>query len=216
MPCIQSIADAKASFASRVNDGIVTLMACGYSRERATNSLLSELNRGESCTRPSDEEIFVAMKAYNLVIEEATKAIIVSKAMNRALAAASTPTKAIELLSEKISVANLLYDSSDEEIPSDDECSIRPELRVEPVIPVDRQLSSRRRTTSSRRSRVANKTLRPRINKPNMAGRSDQLKILFLWKRKKLARDLIQLQRLSMPKSMQRNLTKKAVVQSPC
>ena len=57
MPCIQSIADAKASFASRVNDGIATLMACGYSRERATNSLLRELNRGESCTRPSDEEV---------------------------------------------------------------------------------------------------------------------------------------------------------------
>ena len=111
------------------------------------------------------------MKAYNLGIEEATKAIIVSKAMNRALAAASTPTKAIELLSEKISVANLLYDSSDEDIPSDDERSIRPELRVEPVIPVDRQLSSRRRTTFSRISRVANTTLRPRITKPNMTGR---------------------------------------------
>ena len=171
MPCIQSISDAKACFASKVSNGIATLMDCGYSRERATNTLLRELNRGESSSssassnttssRPTDEEIFDAMKNYNLGIEEATKAIIVSRAMRRAMVTASSPAQAIEILSAKLSVANLLYDSSSDD-DGDDDLSIRPELRVEPVVPVDRQHSSRKKittTSSSRKTRAAtNKT----------------------------------------------------------
>ena len=58
MPCHESIADAKATFVSAVSEGIVTLMQqCGYSRERATNALMRELNRGGDHTRPTDKEV---------------------------------------------------------------------------------------------------------------------------------------------------------------
>ena len=57
MPSEQSIASAKATFVSKVSEGIAALMACGYSRERATNALMRELNRGDSSARPNDEEV---------------------------------------------------------------------------------------------------------------------------------------------------------------
>lgn len=73
------------------------------------------------------------MKRYNLGIEEATKAIVVSKAMRRAMIACESPAQAVEILTSKISLSNLLYDSSDEGV-NEDMSSIRPELRVEPVV----------------------------------------------------------------------------------
>eukprot|EP00980_Cylindrotheca_fusiformis_P010317 scaffold2299_cov131-Cylindrotheca_fusiformis.AAC.4 len=135
MPCHESIVVAKETFVSKVSDGIAALMKFGYSRERASNALIRELNRGDSITRPTDHEIFEVMKRYNLGIEEATKAIVVSKAMRRAMVACENPAQAVEVLASKISLSNLLYDSSeDEEVNDDTSCSsIRPELRVEPV-----------------------------------------------------------------------------------
>ena len=55
------IATAKTSFVQAVSDGIDALMNhCGYSRERATNTLVRELSRGESpSTRPNDQEVRV-------------------------------------------------------------------------------------------------------------------------------------------------------------
>ena len=53
------IATAKTSFVQAVSEGIDALMNhCGYSRERATNTLVRELSRGESpSTRPNDQEV---------------------------------------------------------------------------------------------------------------------------------------------------------------
>jgi hypothetical protein len=176
MPCQESIADAKATFVSAVSEGIFTLMhQCGYSRDRATSALMRELNRGGEHTRPSDEEIFDSMRRYNLGIEEATKTIIISRAMRRAMVDSKSPAEAIELLASKISLRNLLYDSSDEDPTSDDDLAIRPELRVKPVSNVDHQLSSRRKPTPVRKlSKAAIKTVRPRTKTPSkgsMAGR---------------------------------------------
>jgi hypothetical protein len=57
MPCQESIGVAKANFVSKVSAAISTLMDVGYSRERATNALMRELNRGESSTRLTDQEV---------------------------------------------------------------------------------------------------------------------------------------------------------------
>lgn len=144
MPCQQYIADAKATFVSKVSEGISTLMKFGYSRERATTALLRELTRGETNNgRPTDEEIFDTMKRFNLGIDEATKAIMVSKAMRRAMLSSTGPAQAIEVLANKISMSNLLYESCEEE--DDDSSTIRPELRVEPLVPTRRQVASMRR-----------------------------------------------------------------------
>jgi hypothetical protein len=76
------------------------------------------------------------MQRYHLGIEEATKAIVVSKAMRRAMIACESTAKAVDILASKISLSNLLYDSSDEGVDENmsSSSSIRPELRVEPVV----------------------------------------------------------------------------------
>lgn len=57
MTASDSLSNAKAAFAAAVAQGIDALMVkCGYSRERATATLLRELTRGDS-TPPSDEEV---------------------------------------------------------------------------------------------------------------------------------------------------------------
>ena len=57
MAAPKSIASAKTAFAHAVTRGIDALMMkCGYSRERATATLLRELSRGDA-TQPNDEEV---------------------------------------------------------------------------------------------------------------------------------------------------------------
>jgi hypothetical protein len=80
-------------------------------------------------------QIFETMQRYDLGIEEATKAIVVSKAMRRAMIACESSAQAVDILTSKISLSNLLYDSSDEGVDGNmSSSSIRPELRVEPVV----------------------------------------------------------------------------------
>jgi len=152
MPCEQSIAAAKATFVSKVSEGITALMSCGYSRERATNALMRELNRGDALARPSSQEVFETMRRYHIGSEDATKAIVVSKAMKRAMQASETPTQAIEVLSKKISLSTLLYDSCDEDVEAS---PIHPELRVEPVLSTRKTLR-RSRALASRSTRSNN------------------------------------------------------------
>jgi hypothetical protein len=110
------------------------------------------------------------MKRYGLGIDEATKAIIINKAMRRSLSDATSPARAIELLASKISLVNLLYESSDEDPNSDDDLSsIRPDLiRVEPVPEMDHRLASRpmKPSTQGRKSKSATvKAAKPRSSK---------------------------------------------------
>ena len=52
----QSLVGAKASFMTAVKEGVDTLMQrYGYSRDRATTTLLRELARGE--IEPTDDEV---------------------------------------------------------------------------------------------------------------------------------------------------------------
>lgn len=53
------IATAKTSFVQAVSEGIDALMSqCGYSRERATNTLVRELSRGDPpSARPDQDEV---------------------------------------------------------------------------------------------------------------------------------------------------------------
>lgn len=131
------------------------MMACGYSQERATNALMRELNRGDSSSRPTDEEIFDTMRRYQIGSEDATRAIVVSKAMKRALHVSESPAHAIESLSQKISASTLLYDSCDEDVES----PIRPELRVEPVVSTRKTLRRSSRSTTTTRSNTGRKRL---------------------------------------------------------
>jgi hypothetical protein len=80
------------------------------------------------------------MKMYRLGIEEATQALLVSRAVSREWSrnSATTPAEAIEQLVAKISLENILYESSDDELSSDDDeqhrlMAIRAELRVDPL-----------------------------------------------------------------------------------
>lgn len=62
MPCEGSIVDAKAEFVVAVRKGIEALLTHrGYSRERATNALLREFNRGAESSegRPNDADVSV-------------------------------------------------------------------------------------------------------------------------------------------------------------
>lgn len=93
------------------------------------------------------------MRRYHIGSEDATKALLVSKAMRRALQSSESPAHAIQNLSQKISMSTLLYDSCDEDVES----PIRPELRVEPVVSTTRKL--RRSSRSSTRSKAGRKRL---------------------------------------------------------
>ncbi len=112
------------------------------------------------------------MTRYNVGIEEASKTVAVSKALRRAMETRN-PASAIEYLASKIAVKRLLYDSSDEDPTSDEEClPISPNLRVEPLSTMDRH-SSISRSTPVRKARLAaSKSGRPRkaTATPNKSG----------------------------------------------
>lgn len=152
------IATAKTSFVQAVSEGIDALMNhCGYSRERATNTLVRELSRGESpSTRPNDQEIFDLMSRCGLGIEEATRLVIVGRALQRAMQSAGSPSKAIQNLASKIAVTRLLYDSSEEETTSEDDMPIRPDFRFEPISPMERRTT--RSTTRHYHARLSSRT----------------------------------------------------------
>jgi hypothetical protein len=86
-------------------------------------------------------QIFDAMKKYSLGIEEATRFILVSRAVRREWLRNTiiTPAEAIEQLVSKISLDNILYESSsDDDLASDDDeqhrlTALRDELRVDPL-----------------------------------------------------------------------------------
>lgn len=133
MPSRESVSEAiraKTEFTIAVRRGIEALMGrCGYSRERATLALLKELNRGNGPeSKPTDDEIFDTMRRYKLGLDEANRAIVVSRAMRRELLAREgkntnsmiTPTEAIERLTSRLSLDNILYESGEDDSDDDD------------------------------------------------------------------------------------------------
>lgn len=106
-------------------------------------------------------QIFEAMKKYNLGIEEATRVILVSRAVRREFSRCSTmtPNRAIQQLVSKISFDNILYESSsDDDLASDDDeqhplAAIREGLRVDPLQEMSTGTSSASVTSNTRSSR---------------------------------------------------------------
>lgn len=164
---------AKAAFAVAVAHGIDSLMIkCGYDRERAIATLLRELSRGD-LTQPSDEEIFGTMKRLGLGIEEATRTLVVGKAF-RNIADSKSPEKAIEQLTAKIAVGNLMYDSSDEHdtTTKTESLIVRADLRVEPVSRSERQGVQRKTTMPVKKAKNFNKQRTRKVPcKSSAAGR---------------------------------------------
>jgi len=118
-------------------------------------------------------QIFDTMRRYGLGIEEASRTIVVSRALRRAMDAHETPARAIEHLASKIAVKRLLYDSSEEDPTSEDECApINPKLRVEPISTLERSAAPRTRAAPVRKARLvaSTKASRPRkASTPNKA-----------------------------------------------
>jgi hypothetical protein len=71
MICEDSIVDVKAEFVLAVRTGIETLMTHrGYSRERATNALIREFNRGADASegRPNDDDVSSFSKLCKMTV----------------------------------------------------------------------------------------------------------------------------------------------------
>ena len=103
--------------------------------------------------------MFDTMRLHGLGTEEATRALVVSKAFQREAKALSM-AQAIEKLVSKISLSNILYESdSSAEDASDDEeesLAIRSDLRINPVVQTKntQQPSSKAETVSGRKRRI--------------------------------------------------------------
>mmetsp|Transcript_14417 Transcript_14417/g.36218 ORF Transcript_14417/g.36218 Transcript_14417/m.36218 type:complete len:247 (+) Transcript_14417:460-1200(+) len=133
MPSRESVSEevrAKTEFTTAVRNGIEALMGrCGYSRERATLALLKELNRGTGAeSKPTDNEMFDTMRRYKLGLDEANRAIVVSRAMRREMLSqkAMTPTEAIQRLTSRLSLDNILYESGEDDSDDDGQNEILP------------------------------------------------------------------------------------------
>lgn len=138
MPSRESVSEeilARTEFTSAVRTGIDALMGrLGYSRERATMALLKELNRGNGTeSKPTDDEIFDAMRRHKIGLDEANRAIVVSRAMRRELFRGDrnvnrkiTPVEAIQRLTSKISLDNILYESGEDDSDDDAQSEILP------------------------------------------------------------------------------------------
>lgn len=116
------------------------------------------------------DQIFDTMRRYNLGIEEATRTIIVGRALRRAMETA-TPAEAIESLASKIAPRNLVYDSSsdaDSASMDDESVAMHANLRVEPVSTIDRQLSSRK-SPPIRKMKSVGKAMRARKTPTKLA-----------------------------------------------
>jgi len=131
MPSRESVSEmirARTEFTAAVRTGIDALMGrCGYSRERATLALLKELNHGNGpdC-KPTDNEIFDAMRRHKIGLDEANRSIIVGRAMRRELLSKITPTEAILRLTSKLSLDKILYESGEDDSDDDGQNEILP------------------------------------------------------------------------------------------
>lgn len=157
MPSRESVSDeirARTEFATAVRQGIDALMGrCGYSRERATLALLKELNRGSGPeSKPTDDETFNTMRRYKLGLDEANRAIVVSRAMRRELLNAkntnTSPTEAIQRLTSRLSLDNILYESEEDDSDDDGQSEILP-LKIPNISRVSSSASINRSSSSS-------------------------------------------------------------------
>ena len=112
------------------------------------------------------------MKQYGLGIDEATKALTISRALRKTMETSSGPAEAIRALTSKISLSNLLYESSDEDPNSCDENSVRrTEMKIDPMPGLDRQVnSSRIKTAGTRKAKAGTKAVKSKPKTPSKTG----------------------------------------------
>jgi hypothetical protein len=114
------IAAAQARFMQAVSQAITKLInECGYSRERATAALLRELGRGDGGLLEQDEEhVFDTMTTFSLGVEDASHALVVSRALQRLMKERSlSAVEAIDDLSSKLNATKLISCGQDSEEP---------------------------------------------------------------------------------------------------
>mmetsp|Transcript_32224 Transcript_32224/g.58277 ORF Transcript_32224/g.58277 Transcript_32224/m.58277 type:complete len:255 (+) Transcript_32224:152-916(+) len=115
------IAAAQARFMQAVSQAITKLInECGYSRERAIAALLRELGRGDGGLLEQDEEhVFDTMTTFSLGVEDASHALVVSRALQRLMKERSlSAVEAIDDLSSKLNTTKLISCGQDSEEPS--------------------------------------------------------------------------------------------------
>jgi hypothetical protein len=110
------------------------------------------------------------MKRLGLGMDEALKAITVSNALKRALEDGANPVEAIRQLAWKISIGNLMYESSSDEDPSSDtEMPTRREVRIDLVSSQKLGRPSRIKrsndSTSTKKPKSTSKTLKTKPSK---------------------------------------------------
>jgi len=176
---------ARMDFSAAVRTGMNALMdRCGYSRERATMALLRELNRGygPDC-KPTDDEIFDTMRRHNLGLDEATTALVVSRAVRKELLhqddknnnQKSTPLEVIERLTSKISLDNILYESGEDDSDDDGQNEILP-LKIPKLLGVPSSSSTNVSSSSSTTSNTSNNRKNTRSKKTTMTSPRKQQK----------------------------------------
>jgi len=103
---------AKANFMEAVNLRIDELMCCeGYSRDHATRTLIREI--GREVNAPTETEIFQIMEVNGLGLDDAVRALIVSKAVQRSMTELGlSAIEAIDDLTAKLNIKNILNKSS--------------------------------------------------------------------------------------------------------
>mmetsp|Transcript_18071 Transcript_18071/g.25051 ORF Transcript_18071/g.25051 Transcript_18071/m.25051 type:complete len:337 (-) Transcript_18071:399-1409(-) len=111
----RSIEIAKKDFTKTVSKCVGQLMKeYGYSRDRATTLLVRAFagNHDDASTQqhyPSDNEIFELMKVRNLGIDDASRALVVSNAIEKAtIQHGLSPVQAIDHLSSQLNTFKLL------------------------------------------------------------------------------------------------------------
>jgi hypothetical protein len=117
-------------------------------------------------------QVFQIVKNHGLGIEEATKTLIISRALKRAMSTSGSPAKAIELLAAKIALSKLLCES--DEYASSDEDVLRPEQCIARVSSVEKFTPRTTITPVGRKTRGSSKTTRPKpkpATKSSTAGR---------------------------------------------
>ncbi|KAL3768239.1 hypothetical protein ACHAW5_003002 [Stephanodiscus triporus] len=97
--------EAKTRYTSALSKGVRTLLERGQGRERASVELLNEIADG--CA-PDEEEIFQTMETLGISLEDATRVMTVSAAFRKAQIQGRSTIEAIDELTSRLNLANLL------------------------------------------------------------------------------------------------------------
>lgn len=106
-----NLSESKKRFIDAVSRRIDDLMCCkGYSRDRATMTLLHEIGRGGNPA--SESELFRVMAQTGLGLDDAAKALVISKTLQTSMSKRGiSEIEAIDDLTSKLSITKLLKSS---------------------------------------------------------------------------------------------------------